>query len=134
MDQVLQDQMVIMTIAVSLSTILGAWFAITKLFKPLQKRVKFWIETWENFMIDWAGEPAREGRDAIPGVMQRLNNIDGELKRNGGSSLKDSVDKIHERLDEGNKQFAKMDKRILQIERHLKVVEDPAPTRRRKAS
>lgn len=87
-------------------------------------------------MVDWAGEEAREGRDATPGVMERLNNIDGELKRNGGSSLKDSVDRIHDRLDEGNKQFAKFDKRIFQIEKQLKLVEDTTtkPITRRKAS
>lgn len=131
-----EDQIAILTIALSVSTVLGAWFAVTKLFKPLQKRIKFWIETWENFMVDWAGEEAREGRDAVPGVMERLNNIDGELKRNGGSSLKDSVDRIHDRLDEGNKQFAKMDKRILQIEKKLEIVPDNASSRtpRRKAS
>lgn len=136
MSPLLQEQMMVLTIAISISTILGAWFAINKLFKPLQKRVKFWIETWENFMVDWAGEEAREGRDAIPGVMERLNNIDGELKRNGGSSLKDAVDRIHDRLDEGNKHFAKMDKKILQIEKKLEIVSDETPKRtsRRKAS
>ena len=131
-----QEAVLILTIALSISTVLGAWFAITKLFKPLQKRIKFWIETWENFMVDWAGEEERPGRSAIPGVMERLNNIDGELKKNGGASLKDSVDRIHDRLDEGNKQFAKMDKRIIQIEKTLRLVDEPEtePTKKRKAS
>lgn len=44
-----------------------------------------------KFQRDWDGEPAEPGRDAIPGVMERLNRIDGELQRNGGNSLKDKV-------------------------------------------
>lgn len=44
-----------------------------------------------KFRRDWDGEPAEPGRDAIPGVMERLNRIDGELQRNGGNSLKDKV-------------------------------------------
>jgi len=88
-------------------------------------------------MEDWAGEEARPGRDAIPGVMQRLNEIDGELKRNGGSSMKDSLDRIEkdlhsatgdmkivistqeeikERLEDGDKRFDKIEKRLDKLE------------------
>jgi hypothetical protein len=121
------DQLILVTIAVAVSSILGAWFAVTKLFRPLQQRVKFWIHTWENFMTDWSGQEARPGRSAVPGVMQRLNDIDGELKNNGGGSLKDSVDSIHNRLDEGNKNFVKFDRRIQKIEKAL-YLETPIET------
>ena len=70
-------------------------------------------------MTDWSGQEARPGRSEVPGVMQRLNDIDGELKNNGGGSLKDSVDSIHSRLDEGNKNFVKFDRRIQKIEKAL---------------
>jgi hypothetical protein len=70
-------------------------------------------------MRDWAGEPAEPGRDKVPGVMERLNRIDGELKHNSGSSMKDSLKrieqtlkKIDERLDEGNKRFEEIESRL----------------------
>ena len=47
------------------------------------------FNTWGGFMRDWEGEEAKDGRDAVPGVMQRLNKLDGELSHNGGKSLKD---------------------------------------------
>jgi hypothetical protein len=39
----------------------------------------------------WYGEDAEPGRDAIPGMPERINRIDGELQRNGGSTLKDAA-------------------------------------------
>lgn len=55
--------------------------------------------TWSKFIRDWEGEAADIGRDAIPGVMERLNKLDGELSNNGGKSLKDSVNRIEKRQD-----------------------------------
>ena len=55
------------------------------------------FNTWGGFMRDWEGEEAKDGRDAVPGVMQRLNKLDGELSHNGGKSLKDLVSKIEKR-------------------------------------
>lgn len=54
---------------------------------------------WKKFQRDWDGTPEEPGRSAVPGVMERLNAIDGELKRNGGNSLKDQVIKTRERVD-----------------------------------
>lgn len=57
------------------------------------------MTTWfRKFQRDWDGDPAEPGRDRVPGVMERLNTIDGELKRNGGESLKDQVVKVREEL------------------------------------
>lgn len=84
--------------------------------RPFLNRINKWITTWEQFMVDWAGEPAREGRDAIPGVMERLNNIDGELKRNGGKSVKDTVNRIEKRLIEGDKRFESLEQRVAVLE------------------
>jgi hypothetical protein len=90
----------------------SALLMLWKLVKPLCNRVHNAIDTWEHFMRDWAGEPAAPGRSAVPGVMERLNRIDGELKRNGGSSMKDALnrvekklDQIDNRLEDGNKRF-----------------------------
>jgi hypothetical protein len=40
---------------------------------------------------DWHGEPDRPGVPGRPGVMVRLASIEGELRTNGGQSLRDSV-------------------------------------------
>jgi hypothetical protein len=78
------------------------------------------MDNWDSFMRDWAGEPAAPGRSAVPGVMERLNRIDGELKRNGGSSMKDAITRVEKkletidaRLDDGNNRFDIIEEKIL---------------------
>jgi len=56
------------------------------------------MEWLEKFRRDWEGEPGGPGRDAVPGVMERLNRLDGELSHNGGSSMKDAIDRIEKVL------------------------------------
>jgi len=111
--------MLIVAISSSIVIVLSAWFAITKLISPAVKRIKEIGKNLDNFIEDWHGTPAREGRDAIPGVMQRLNNIDGELTHNGGSSVKDAVQRIESgiirinaRLEEGDKKFDEIEDRL----------------------
>jgi hypothetical protein len=70
----------------------------------------------DNFYRDWSGEPARDGRDAVPGVMARLNRLDGELSRNGGKSVKDVVNRIEKRLVEGDKKFDDLYSRVRDLE------------------
>ena len=112
---------------VALGSGLAGYF---KIIVPFGSRIKKWITTWEGFMDDWSGEEARPGRDRVPGVMERLNDIDGELKRNGGSSIKDSVDRIEtnvneisetqkgikDRLEQGDKRFNKIEERLGNLE------------------
>lgn len=109
----------IVAMSSSIAIVIGAWFAISKLIAPAVKRIKEIGQNLDNFIEDWHGTPAREGRDAIPGVMQRLNNIDGELTHNGGSSVKDAVQriesgiiKINQRLEEGDKKFDEIEDRL----------------------
>ena len=106
----------------------GAVGVIWKLTKPLVKKTKKLLESLDKFVRDWEGEEAAPGRDAIPGVMERLNRIDGELKHNGGSSMKDSLKRIEkkiaqidDRLEEGNKLFVSLDSRTSAIEGKLDV-------------
>ena len=61
--------------------------AVWALLRPLKRQA----DRIEIFWSDWNGVPARPGRSAVPGVMDRLASIDGELQRNGGNSLKDQV-------------------------------------------
>lgn len=120
------EMMLVGSISTIILSVLGAWFAIVKFIKPFFKRINFWITTWENFMTDWAGEEARPGRSRVPGVMERLNSIDGELKHNGGGSIKDSVDRIEDslknidnRLKDGDIRFDRIEKRLDSLEKNL---------------
>ena len=81
-------------------------------------------------MDDWFGSEPRPGRSRTKGVMERLNEIDGELKNNGGSSIKDAVDRIDtqvteiysdskeikRRLEDGDKKFAQIERRLRKLE------------------
>ena len=67
-----------------LAVIIGAVWAMLKPLKRQADRI-------EMFWVDWNGTPARPGHSAVPGVMERLQSIDGELQHNGGNSLKDQV-------------------------------------------
>jgi hypothetical protein len=101
---------------ITVGTALGM---LWRLLKTLCDRIHKFMDRLDIFMRDWDGEPAAPGRSAVPGVMERLNRIDGELKRNGGSSMKDAItrveqklEKIDARLEEGNKRFEAIEERI----------------------
>ena len=76
------------------------WFAagaltviglVTLVFrKPLRSLLDF-IRWMGKFREDWDGVTGDTGHVTIPGVMQRMNSIDGEVNRNGGNSMKDVV-------------------------------------------
>ena len=71
-------------------------------------------------MRDWEGEEASPGRDAVPGVMQRLNNMDGELSQNGGfTTVKDRVDRLYENQAILMEAFVEMGERLISIENCL---------------
>jgi hypothetical protein len=97
----------------------GASGVIWRLFRPVVQKTRTAMHAVDQFLRDWAGEEEAPGRDRVPGVMERLNRIDGELQHNSGSSMKDSLKrieqtlkKINERLDEGNKRFEEIESRL----------------------
>lgn len=65
---------------------------------PSAKRICSMMEWLERFRRDWEGEPGGPGRDSVPGVMERLNRLDGELSNNGGTSVKDAIERIEKAL------------------------------------
>jgi hypothetical protein len=93
------------------------------LIKWISRKTSIFEKKFDSFMRDWGGEPAAPGRDAVPGVMERLNNIDGELKHNGGSTMKDAMQRIEHKLDtidarllEGDSKFTQLESRIEGLE------------------
>ena len=74
------------------TAIVGALWAMLRPLKRQADRI-------ESFWEDWNGTPARPGHDATPGVMARLQSIDGELQRNGGNSMKDQVYATSRKVD-----------------------------------
>lgn len=96
------------TIAAGVSaTVVASGGIITgvRCVRRLTKRVRL-------FLDDWAGEEARPGVDATPGVMEqlktlnttmgdfdaRLHGVEAQLSPNGGSSLHDRVTAIERKL------------------------------------
>ena len=81
---------------------------------------------WNDFMRDWKGDNHDDGRAQIPGVIARLEKLENglhtvklEVSPNGGQSIKDVVNRIETRLEEGNQKFHSLDSRIDQIERRI---------------
>jgi hypothetical protein len=109
----------ILTWAAAIIAVGGAVAVIWKLISPVIEKSKHLLDSLSRFTVDWFGEEASPGRDKVPGVMERLNNIDGELKHNGGSTMKDAVKRIEnklkvidERLEEGNLRFNDIEERL----------------------
>jgi hypothetical protein len=104
----------------TLGIVAGALISLGVLLSPLYKKLKRWGQWMERFMRDWEGEEASPGRDAIPGVMQRLNNMDGELSQNGGfTTVKDRVDRLYENQAILMEAFVEMGERLISIENCL---------------
>jgi hypothetical protein len=120
------NQIIFVQLVSALGTILGTWLLIVKIIVPTRNKVKKALDNLDNFLTDWAGEEARPGRGRVPGVMERLNEIDGALKNNGGSSVKDAVDRIEikinevdERLSVGDEKFTEIANRLKSLENHI---------------
>lgn len=74
-----------------LGIITGASISVGVILRPIYTQTKSFIDWMDRFRRDWDGEEEVPGRSRVPGVMERLNRLDGELSHNGGSSLKDAV-------------------------------------------
>jgi hypothetical protein len=107
------------TFFATLGIISGALISLGLLLNPLYKKIKRWAAWMERFMRDWEGEEAEPGRDAVPGVMERLNKLDGELSNNGGSTTKDKVDKLYSNQEILMEAFVEMGERLISIETHI---------------
>ena len=121
------------TFFTTLGIVTGALISLGLLMKPIVKRARRWVHWMERFMRDWEGEEASLGRDRVPGVMERLNKLDGELSNNGGSTTKDKVDRLYdnqaqviETQDKMLEAFVEMGERLISIENCLTDSKTPA--------
>jgi hypothetical protein len=93
----------------------------TAFLYPLVKKINKLFRTWGRFIVDWEGSDAEPGRDAVPGVMQRLNKLDGELSHNGGKSVKDVVNRLEKRQDKLEKKLEEAE--ITRSQNHIVLME-----------
>ena len=108
------------TFFTTIGVVAGALISLGVLLSPFYKKLKRWGSWMERFMRDWEGEEASPGRDAVAGVMQRLNNMDGELSQNGGfTTVKDRVDRLYENQAILMEAFVEMGERLISIENCL---------------
>lgn len=89
---------------------------------PIVKEVREVVAWWKKFMRDWDGEEEQPGRARVPGVMERLNAIDGQLHRNGGESLKDKVCEVHDLASRLYDRVEVIEDRQVQIQREQKDI------------
>lgn len=81
---------------VVLGVILSALTLAGLIGKPLRKLAR----QNDEFREDWYGQPARPGRDAVPGVPERLARMEKELHPNGGGTLRDAINRVEQRLED----------------------------------
>jgi hypothetical protein len=117
--------------AATIVSIIVGGIAILGFLASVWMKLQKLINNVDTFMVDWTGSDERPGRDKVPGVMERLNKIDGELKHNGGSTMKDAVkrietklDRIEGRIEKGDARFQEGTDRFEIIERRLDEIED----------
>ena len=103
----------------TIGIVAGALISLGVLLSPFYKKLKRWGQWMERFMRDWEGEEESPGRDRVPGVMERLNKLDGELSNNGGSTTKDKVDKLYSNQALLMDAFVEMGERLISIENCL---------------
>ena len=121
------------TFFTSLGIVTGALISLGVLLRPAYKKLKEFAEWMERFKRDWEGTPEEPGRDAIPGIMERMNRMDGELSQNGGfTTVKDRVDRLYdnqqkviETQDKMLEAFVEMGERLISIETCLTNKETP---------
>lgn len=110
-----------------LGVVTGALLGIAVILNPVRKKYAHITAWMERFMRDWEGTPEEPGRAAVPGIMERMNRMDGELSRNGGyTTVKDRVDRMYESQsrvvetqDKMLEAFVEMGERLIKIENHL---------------
>ena len=111
----------ILTVFATIGVITAALLGLRQLLQPYKEKADLFMSWFEDFKRDWSGEEESPGRDRIPGVMERLNRLDGELSSNGGKSTKDVVNKLYDNQGILMEAFVEMGERLINIEESLAV-------------
>jgi hypothetical protein len=111
----------IITVFATVGIITAALLGLRQLVEPYKEKADLFMSWFEDFKRDWSGEEESPGRDRVPGVMERLNRLDGELSSNGGKSTKDVVNKLYDNQGVLMEAFVEMGERLISIEEHLSV-------------
>ena len=117
----------IITVFATVGIITAALLGLRQLVEPYKEKADLFMSWFEDFKRDWSGEEESPGRDRVPGVMERLNRLDGELSSNGGSSTKDVVNKMYDSQGVLMEAFVEMGERLISIEEHLAVNKSKEP-------
>lgn len=112
---------IVITIFATVGVITAALLGLRQLIQPYKEKADLFMSWFEDFKRDWSGEEESPGRDRIPGVMERLNRLDGELSSNGGKSTKDVVNKLYDNQGILMEAFVEMGERLISIEESLSV-------------
>jgi len=80
------DILLAAAVVVALGALVGA---IVKVWRFLTKA--------GDFFSDWNGEPDRPGVPGHAGVMARMQRMEAEQHTNGGTSLRDAIDRVDSR-------------------------------------
>lgn len=107
------------TFFTTLGIVAGALISLGVILRPAYNRFKEFVDWLDRFKRDWEGEDQEPGRDRVPGVMERLNKLDGELSNNGGKSTKDVVDRLLKNQETLMEAFVEMGERLIAIENCL---------------
>lgn len=89
----------IIAIAIALTTLAAAWKAV---IGPAVRRLAATARQIAHFFDDWYGTLDDDHPDGKAGVIARLDVIEGEVTHNHGSSLKDSVRRTEQAVEQAN--------------------------------
>lgn len=102
------------TVVVSLFVVLTVGGLLYAMLRPVMRGVRRTDGTVQELRRDWFGQEGRPGFPPVPGVPQRLfeveqslavlrpivERIDKEMHANGGSSLRDQISKVSAGLED----------------------------------
>jgi hypothetical protein len=110
-----------------LLTVGGALTLLHRAFlkKPLA-RMKAYLDWNEQFRIDWEGSPVDDEKPWLPhtvGVLERLNDLDGEFHDDGNGSLKSSVRRTEALIRALCDQVERVETRQITIASHVESLQ-----------
>lgn len=124
------------TIAVSIFVVLTVGGLVWALLRPIVRSARSTDKTLQELRRDWFGVEGRPGFPAVPGVPQRLleveqvlaelrpivERIEREMKPNGGSSLRDQIQSMRAKMDASETSRVQDARDLTEMRTELKTV------------